>query len=167
MVMVGPYEIVLIPEPSWGKGLADLAYRQGTGFRGNWNRITKRELARAGGKCEYCRAADGRLVVHEEWEFDEDRLRQRLKGYKVSCRDCNLILHAGRTSLSGYLDDAKEHFEKVTGLSINELALAVLSATAEWKRRSRKKWRVDVSSEPLAQGFEEMVNQRQVKLWEP
>ncbi|HME19284.1 MAG TPA: hypothetical protein VKF15_06100 [Nitrososphaerales archaeon] len=167
MPMAGPYEIVLVPEPSWGRSLADLAYRKGTGFRGNWNRITKRELARAGGKCEYCGAADGRLVVHEEWEFDDETLTQRLKGYKVSCLDCNLIVHAGRASISGYLDDAKEHFEKVTGLSINALIAAVLSATAEWKRRSRKKWRVDVSSEAFAQGFEEMVNQGQAKLWEP
>jgi hypothetical protein len=167
MVIVGPFDIVLIPESSWGKSLADLAYRKGPEFRGHWNRIVKREIGRAGDKCEYCGAAGRELVVREEWEFDENSLTQRLKGYKVSCRDCNLILHAGRTSLLGYLDDAKQHFEKVTGLSTNELALAVLSATAELKVRSTKRWRVDVSAEPLAKGFEEMVNQRPVRMGDP
>lgn len=164
---VGPYDIVLIPVSTWGKSLAGLAYRQGSGFRGHWNSIVKRETARAGGKCQYCGAAERGLVVNEEWEFDEDMLTQRLRGYKVSCRDCSLILHAGRTSISGYLDDVKEHFERVTGLNTNELAIAVFSATAEWKVHSKKRWRVDVSSEPLAHGFEEMVNQRPVKMWEP
>jgi hypothetical protein len=166
LVLIGPFDIVVIPESSWGKSLANLAYRQGSGFRGTWNRIVKKEIDRAGGKCEYCGAIDKGLLVNEEWEFDGSKLMQRLKGYKVSCRDCNLILHAGRTSLEGYLDDAKEHFEKVTGLNANDLAVAVLSATAEGKARSAKMWKVDVSSEPLAQGFEDLVNQRPFKTWD-
>ncbi len=163
MVTVGPYDIVLIPESNWGKSLTDLAYRKGSAFRGQWDRIMKREVARAEGKCEFCGGTGGRLVVHEEWEFDENTLTQRLKGYRVTCRDCNLILHAGRTPFLEYLEDVKDHFEKVTGLNSKELTIAALTATAEWKARSAKKWRLDVSFEPLAKGFEEMVNQRPAK----
>ncbi len=158
LVLAGPYEIELVPSTSWGKSLAKLARAPNSGFRPIWDRIRKREISRADGKCEYCGATNRGLLLHEEWIYDTHSLTQNLSGYKVSCEDCNLILHAGRTSALGRVAEAKAHFEKVTGLDAERLATAVVQAMSDWRERSRHTWHINVSLEPLAKGFEDPVN---------
>lgn len=88
-----------------------------------------------------------------------DSLTQRLSGYRVSCEDCNLVLHAGRTTALGKEAEALAHFKRVTKLDDGVLAVAVIQAISEWKERSKQTWHISIAIEPLAAGFEDAVNQ--------
>ena len=160
MVKVGPYNIDLVPKKSWGKSLSQLARTKGSGFGSIWNRIRERELERCGYKCEICGASreKGQLLCHEKWCYDESDYTQRLAGYEVVCKDCNLILHMGRTGVIGLVDVAVAHFQSVTGLGKNEFVTALKEAMAEWRIRSAHTWKIDISSDPLARRFEKQIN---------
>lgn len=165
MAKVGPFDIELVPKSSWGKSLASLARTPGSGFRAGWTKIRSREIARAGRKCEYCGATDKGLLCHEEWEYDRNSLTQRLVGFRISCADCNLILHSGRTSVLGKEKEALDHFVRVTGLPASALNTAVLEAMREWRSRSRFTWKIDVSAEPIARDFSERLNALQARYY--
>jgi len=160
MVKVGPYNIDLVPLKSWGKSLSRLARTRGSGFRSIWDRIRERELERCGYKCEICGTSGekGELLCHEKWCYDESDYTQRLTGFEVVCKDCNLILHMGRTGVIGLVDRAVAHFQSVTGLGKNEFIKAVNEAKAEWRVRSTHTWKIDASSDPLARRFEKKIN---------
>ena len=160
MVKVGPYNIDLVPKKSWGKSLSQLARTKGSGFGSIWNTIRKRELERCGYKCEICGVSGerGELLCHEKWCYDESDFTQRLTGYEVVCKNCNLILHMGRTGIIGLVERAVAHFQSVTGLGRNELVRAMNKAMAEWHIRSTHTWKIDISSDPLAQRFEKQIN---------
>ncbi len=156
MVRVGPYDIVLVPTTSWGKSLAHLG-RIDLGFRGRWEQIRKREIKRAKGVCEYCGAKGKALFCHEQWTYTTPTKTQKLSGYKISCRNCNLILRIGRSSVTGQEGAAYAHFVKVTGLPRSDLESAVEKALVLFDQKSMINWRIDLSSEPLARGFENAV----------
>jgi hypothetical protein len=160
MVKVGPYDIDLIPLNSWGKNLSELARKKRSGFRRIWGKIRERELERCGYRCEICGASGekGELLCHEKWYYDESGYIQRLIGYEVVCKDCNLILHMGRTRNIEFADRAVAHFQTVTGLGKKELDRAVNRAMAEWQARSIHTWKIDTSSDPLTRGFEKEIN---------
>lgn len=44
MVIVGPYNIELVPRTSWGKSLAQLSHVKESGFRKIWDKIRKRDF---------------------------------------------------------------------------------------------------------------------------
>lgn len=165
MARVGPYNIDLVPRTSWGKSLSQLARTKGSGFKRVWDRIRERELERCGFKCEICGASGekGELLCHEKWRYDDSDCTQRLTGYEVVCKDCNLILHMGRTRVIGCVGRAVAHFQAVTGLGKNALSKAVNEATAEWRERSTITWNIDISSDPLARGFEKQINKLSVR----
>lgn len=128
-----------------------------SGFRKSWDKIRERELRRAEYGCEICKASEGVLECHEKWDYDEDTLTQRLIGYEVVCRDCDIVLHLGRVSCYGLLDKAEAHFVKVTGLTESDFKKVAEAAMEEWANRSKHTWHIDVSYEPLCKGFEEKV----------
>ena len=156
MAKVGPYDIVLGPATSWGKTLAHLA-RVDSRFRGRWEQIRKREIKRAKGRCEYCGAKGKDMLCHEQWTYMTSTKTQKLTGYKISCRKCNLVLHIGRSSVTGQEGAAYAHFVKVTGLPKSDLERAVENAMVLFDQRSMINWRIDISAEPLARGFQNAV----------
>ena len=160
MVKVGPYNIDLVPRSSWGKSLSQLARTTGSGFRSTWDKIRERELERCGYKCEICGVSGekGDLLCHEKWCYDESDYTQRLTGYEVVCKNCNLILHMGRTKVIGLVDEAFAHFQSVTGLGKNEFIKANNESTLEWCVRSKHTWKIDISGDPLARRFEKQLN---------
>lgn len=158
MVSVGPFEIDLVPASSWGKSLYQLSRTNGAGFWGIWKRIRDREIARVGERCEICLVSGKILTCHESWEYDESQYVQKLVGYRVTCRDCSNILHLGRASTDDNLWKlAESHFNRVTGLDPQALHLAWEQAMKTWEERSVHQWTFDISSEPLAQGFEDRL----------
>jgi hypothetical protein len=100
----------------------------------------------------------GELLCHEKWLYDESDYTQRFVGYGVVCKDCNLILHFGRTSKIGFEDRAVVHFQKVTGLGKKELDKSTEKAMAEWRTRSTHTWKLDISFDPLTREFEKQLN---------
>jgi 5-methylcytosine-specific restriction endonuclease McrA len=74
--------IELVPEPLWGKSLAT------TLKRSEWDRVRRIVYQRQGFKCGICKA-EGRLLCHEIWSYDDESHVQTLVGFKAVCTDCN------------------------------------------------------------------------------
>lgn len=156
LAVIGPYNMELVPAGSWERSLAQLA-RARAAFRPRWEQIRRRELDRAGYRCEICRA-DGLLECNERWSYDDVNRLQKLIGYQVVCPECLSILHIDKTMQAGGLERALSHFIRVTGFTEEDLKIATTEALKTWRRRSLHRWRVDVSSEPLASGLETLLN---------
>jgi len=162
LVIIGSYNIELVPATTWGKSLAQLARQKGSGFRSMWNKIRQRELDRVKHACEICKAAVSGLICHEKWRYDDTQHVQRLVGYEVVCRECSNILHLGRASRDQRLwKSAEIHFTRATGLKADVLKDIFHQVMKEWKERSKYKWNIDISYEPLAIGFEDSLNNLQ------
>jgi len=136
VVKIGPFEINLIPKPSWGKKIETILGKDA------WRAIRERELKRAGYKCEICGSRQKPLHVHELWEFDEEKGLQILKGLIVVCEKCHLVFHLGYANTQGRLKEAIEHLVRITGIKYDEAKALVEKAFDEWVRRSRREWKI-------------------------
>lgn len=150
MVQIGPFDVELVPKPNWGKKVSSILGDK------KWWEIRKRELERAGHACEICgyRGKPPELVCHEVWKYDDLNLIQKLAGYKIICRKCNLIYHLGYAVSKGLRDDAVKHFSELMKVDIDQ-ARALLSSRygmlmSTWKERSKHEWRIDISLETAA-----------------
>lgn len=147
MVQVGPFEVDLVPKPSWGKKVSTILGER------EWRNIRKRELDRARNRCEICghEGEQRELICHEVWEYDDTKHAQRLRGYKVVCRGCNLIYHLGYAASNELANEAIEHFSKLTGLRFQEARKLLNSKYRElvqiYKERSKHDWKIDVNLE--------------------
>ena len=131
MVLIGPYNIELVPAGSWAKTLSQLAREHGE-FRPRWEQIRRRELERANYKCEIC-GADGLLECSERWSYDDSTHLQKLIGYDVLCPACHSILHIDRTIQVGGLEKALSQFIRVTGFTEEDLKTASANALKTWR----------------------------------
>jgi len=176
LAKLGAFEVNLIPSSSWGRSIANLA-RGWVGwgeerlrvepalterFREVWRLIRERELRRAEWRCEIC-GARGRLEVHELWDYDEEECVQRLKGYVVLCSPCHEVHHLGRSLATGRLEAAIDHMVRVNrakgfNVSPHEVNKFIEEAFKEWRLRSQKAWRIDVSPEPLLGDLANIAN---------
>jgi hypothetical protein len=156
LVVIGPYNIELIPSTSLGSSLSRFA-RKNADFRAHWDQVLARELARARNTCEVCGSKEG-LVCSERWKFDDASHVQRLCGFDVVCRDCHSVLDIGRGAAIGTLETTVKHILKVTGLEESAVKRAVGEAFRVWHERSKESWHIDVSFEPLAGDFENEIN---------
>ena len=147
MVRVGPFDVDLVPKPSWGKKVSTILGEK------EWRNIRNRELQRARNRCEICgqEGEPRELICHEVWEYDDRSHVQRLRGYSVVCRRCNLIYHLGYAASKGLANEAIEHFSKLTGLRYQEARELLNSKYREliqtYKERSRHRWKIDLSLE--------------------
>jgi len=146
MVQLGPFDIELVPKTSWHKALKDTLPKR------KWEKIRRRELERAGYKCEICGYSGKGLICHEIWHYDDSARIQRLVGYKIVCGDCSLIYHLGRTVSIGLEGQAIQHLSHITGVSVEEAEKQLRQVSAsyllpKWKERSQYSWTIDSSYE--------------------
>ena len=146
MVKIGVFDATLVPRSSWYKSLANLLDKE------TWKMIRKRELRRAGYKCEICGYSGKGLHCHEIWEYDDKRKIQKLVGYRILCERCHLAHHLGFAAVSGRLEETVEWISEVTGMKESEVWKLVDKAFEEWEERSKYTWKIDYSYEPLLQG---------------
>lgn len=132
----------LVPDSCWYSNLRSALPKE------VWDRIRKKAYARAGGKCMICGAPATRLEAHEQWEYDDEKLVQKLVNIIAVCRACHEVIHIGRTSLMGREREASEHFMKVNGASYAEYRAALGEANEKHRERSAKEWTPDVSRLP-------------------
>jgi len=129
-------QIELVPRPLWGKSL------KSTLMSSEWDRIRKTVYRRQGYKCGIC-GTGGRMLCHEQWEYDDDNCTQTLTGFIAVCDDCNNCIHMGRAS--AVLNEADfngvlTHYAKVNGCSVDDAKQDYQKALIEWHERSIDDW---------------------------
>jgi hypothetical protein len=139
----------LVPKPLYGRNLrSDI---EGIG-RARWKRLRLQTIDVCGGKCVICGATD-KLHGHEVWKYEEKKTvgTATLVKLDVVCRTCHNISHWGNTLLminAGLMKHEthllfRRHFRRINRCRQADFDRHVLSSFSEWRRRSKKKWKVD------------------------
>jgi len=129
----------LVPDSCWYSNLRSLLKP------GMWDVVRKDAYARAGGKCMICGKPVRTLEAHEQWEYDEKKAVQKLKGVIAVCHDCHSVIHIGRTQLMGDEDKAIKHFMEVNACSYADYIKELGKANADDARRNKiSEWSLDL-----------------------
>ncbi len=164
-VRIGLFNIDFVPRTSWHRSIARLA--QGSVWFGHkeisippayqavfnriWQRIRRRELLRAGYRCEIC-GSSYRLHIHEVWEYDRRSRTQRLKGYRVLCAYCHRVHHSSYLVRRGDIDFLVDYIAEVNrsrGINIGRVVVSerLQKAYRIWVERSAYMWRINIDYE--------------------
>ncbi len=96
--------------------------------------------------CEYCeRQFQENLHLHELWDFNIEKCRQILTGFKVACEDCHNSIHIGRANKVGIGEAARQHLKKVNNWSDRQLANHLKKAHHEWTSKLGIDYELDVN----------------------
>ena len=139
-----PFKLMidLVPETCWYSSL----YKRMP--RSKWDEIRHQAYLDAGQVCQIC-GAKKKLECHEVWEYDDEKLLQKLKGFMALCPMCHHVKHFGRSqqlAAEGRLDlDAIiAHFCKINKVTRKEFSAHKSEGFSIWQERSQKKWKTDL-----------------------
>ena len=135
-------EIELVPGPQWDLSLRKLLPRK------IWNEIRNEIIEKQGRKCQICGSTEGRMSLHEIWEYDDEKHVQTLTGFQLLCNLCHFVKHigfAGILAREGKLDydEVVKHFCRVNNCSVEEFMSHKDEAFEIWAKRNRYKWKQD------------------------
>jgi hypothetical protein len=143
-----PLRIELVPEPLWGQNLRSNQVGLGP-YR--WLALSRNVRAELG-RCSIC-TSKKRLHGHEIWKFSEKPRSGVATLTKVNaiCTICHSIQHWGRTKLliaGGLMSMADgrrliRHFMKINRCTRAAFDRHETRTMAEWRTRSKKKWKID------------------------
>jgi hypothetical protein len=133
--------IELVPSTCWFSNLRSVLNED------EWKSLKSRTFKSANYSCQIC---DGRgdewpVECHEEWSYDETTGTQSLVRLLALCPDCHQSKHPGMASIEGKEEEALAHLALINGWSRLAAENYTELAFKEWKRRSLRKWTVDVS----------------------
>ena len=134
--------IELVPSTVWYSSLYRLLPRE------VWDRIRNEIIRNNGRKCQICGETEGKMNLHETWEYDDVKHVQTLKGFILLCEMCHHVKHIGLAGIladEGKLDynDVIEHFCKVNGCTKMEFEKRRTEAFDVWHARSEYEWKQD------------------------
>jgi hypothetical protein len=101
-----------------------------------------------GRKCQVCGETEGKMNLHEIWEYDDDKHVQKLGGFILLCEMCHHVKHIGLAEIlanRGELDydEVIDHFCKVNDCTQREFEQHKTKAFDVWNKRSEYEWKQD------------------------
>ena len=134
--------IELVPSTVWYESLYRLLERE------VWNGIRNEIIAKNGRKCQICGETEGKMCLHEIWEYDDTRYVQKLQGFVLLCEMCHHVKHIGLAGIladEGKLDydDVIEHFCRVNECTKKDFEKQRSEAFDIWQKRSKCEWKQD------------------------
>jgi len=96
-------------------------------------------------KCAICSAVAKTLELHEEWDYDDKKLVQRLTGLKAVCKKCHLAKHLGYANATGRTEEALTHLASVNGWTACQAEKYSEQVFATWSRRTGNVYALDVT----------------------
>ena len=145
--------IELVPSTSWYDNLRKCI----SGY--DWDKIRKKAYANASYKCEIC-GEKTPLHCHERWNYDDEKLLQKLEGFEAICVNCHMIKHIGFSMHTEEgrnqfdRDELITHFCKVNNCSKNDFMRYEEEAFEIWRKRSQYQWEVDLGD------YKNIINKR-------
>lgn len=132
----------LIPQSSFYKNVRQIISKK------QWDIIRNIVYSKAWHVCEICGNTDpnDRLDCHEVWNYDNKKLIQKLERMIALCPSCHQCKHFGFAQIQGKEKEAFNHLMKINSWSKSETEKYITNAFREWEKRSKKKWKLDVSS---------------------
>jgi hypothetical protein len=138
-----PYiRINLVPQTSWGRNVRALVDRD------VWRAFAREKVyATTGFLCLVCggRGDQWPVEADEVWHFDDAAGVQRLAAVVPLCPSCHEVRSCGLATTNGRAEHAARHLAWVERIGVAEARLRIRDALAQWRSRSRRSWRIDVS----------------------
>ncbi len=133
--------IELIPSSSWFSNVRSVL------SSAEWDKLKKHIYKRSEYLCEICggKGLTHPVECHEIFEFDDQKLIQKLTKLVALCPDCHMVKHIGLAEVNGNLKKATKHFMKVNKTSKSETDLYIKNCFLQWQERSSKIWKLDLS----------------------
>lgn len=142
----------LVPEPLFSRNLRSES--EGIG-KARWKKLRLQAIEACGGKCVICEGTD-KLHGHEVWKYSEKKTVGTATLVKLDavCRTCHNISHWGNTARmirAGLIKHEthllfRRHFRRINRCRQADFDRHILSSFAQWRRRSKKKWKLDWGS---------------------
>jgi predicted house-cleaning noncanonical NTP pyrophosphatase (MazG superfamily) len=134
--------IELVPSTVWYSSLYRLLPRE------VWDKIRNETIKNNGRKCQVCGETEGKMNLHEIWEYDDVKHVQKLDGFILLCEMCHHVKHIGLAGIlanEGKLDynEVIEHFCKVNDCTKKEFEKHRTEAFDVWQKRSEYEWKQD------------------------
>lgn len=147
----------LVPRPLWGRSVYNELRR--TKRRKQWDALRRVELEAAANTCARCSAQyPSHMVCNEIWEYDDEKHIATLKGFEIVCRDCDSVLHFGKSLVIGGKrgdegtadrgDQAVKQLMKVNGITKRQAMKMIDDAFGQWMDRSEHEtWAIQIAPE--------------------
>jgi hypothetical protein len=147
----------LIPAPLQGRSVYNELRR--TRRRKEWEALRRTVLEAAENTCKHCEAVyESRLVCHEVWAYDDLNRVATLTAFEIVCRDCDSVLHFGKSLLIGGKKgdegtaergkQAVKQLMKVNRISKKQANKLIDDAFGKWIDRSKHKiWAIQIAPE--------------------
>lgn len=135
--------IELVPESCWCSNLRSMLKP----FQ--WDMLRQNVYREAKHICEICGGVGTRHPVecHEVWSYNDMINVQKLEKLISICPQCHFVKHIGLTYHRGqeYGEIAYKRFQDINELSDNEAKLFCDFVSHQWRQRSLKDWKLDIS----------------------
>src|SRR4051794_19728159 len=90
----------MVPRPLWGRSVYNELRK--TKRRKQWDALRRTVLEAAANTCARCSAQyDSHMVCNEIWQYDNEAHTATLKAFEIVCRDCDSVLHFGKSLVIG------------------------------------------------------------------
>src|SRR5580698_155442 len=86
------------------------------------------------------------MTCHEKWNYDDRQSVATLVRFEIHCSNCDLVAHAGRAFKLGYGAIVISHLCAMNQCDIKHAAAILKQSMDVWIERSKKDWRIEVSS---------------------
>lgn len=131
------------------------------GQRVAWKKqIRPDALAVAKNRCSVCGSADGRLICHDKWRYDDKKAIATLVGFEIHCSLCDATTHVGRAAQLGPVEEVLleilNHLCNVNRCKPKEAEAILESAMALWQKRSQKEWTIKIAA-PFVKQYPELA----------
>ena len=137
-------QVELVPSSQWGSNMRDILTRS------QWDKVRKHFYELNNNECQVCdqtgfdQNRSHAVEAHEQWEYDDEKLIQKLVGIEVLCPECHRCKHLGRALKTGAGRKALSHLISVNGFSEAEAQAYVQSTFAIHALRSMFAWEMDL-----------------------
>jgi hypothetical protein len=135
----------LVPQSAFCKNLRNKVGQS------RWSSLSKQIRASNHFTCQLCGTKENRKIklythLHEVWEYDDDKLIQKLAGFECLCPTCHAVHHWGLSQLRGMdMDMLVRHACKVNNCTKDEFMKHVYESFDLWRKRSIEiNWELDM-----------------------
>jgi hypothetical protein len=150
-----PHKLVpaMVPRPLWGRSVYNRLPRK------QWEKLRRTVLEAAANTCNRCAAHyESHMVCNEVWQYDDQQHVATLKAFEIVCRDCDSVLHLGKSLLIGGKrgdegtaergEQAVAQLMKVNGITKQQANKLIDDAFGKWMDRSKRKtWAIQIAPE--------------------
>jgi len=137
--------IDMIPACNWGENLHNYLDAP------IWDSVRREVYTHFNLRCAICGASNTKLHCHEDWDINDKKCAQKLRGFLALCEDCHNVKHWGRTTAvieQGKLDPyykitLTKHFCRVNDCGTSDFEKHAAEARSKWSFRANRRYKLN------------------------